>query len=611
MSSHDPSILDGGTADSRLMRANDVLAELCRAIVKADGATEVAQDAARRLQRYFGTASVGLWWVDKAVLRLAGLALSDECEAAVADRIRGAFGVSRRSEDLPGSRAIEERRILRFRADSPELRQDVRQLLQAIGADSLVCIPIYVDGDPVGVGLVGTPDVSGLTGADESLMESALGVLGIVYHRARLQEQEEERSRRALHAYQMAMVGELAAGVAHEVNNPLSAISGLADVLATKEDLPEDVVEDLDLLRDEALRAGNIIGQLLAFARSGEHETTPVRLDDVVESVAMLHARRFQLAGVELDIRAGKDLPPIAGRHSDLQHLVHILLMNARRSMEEQREGGRVVVRIAAESGSVSLTIRDTGPGLRPDVVDRIFDPFFTTREDGGMGLGLATAYEVVRAHDGLITAENWGAPPVEGGAAGQGGARFRIQLPLRSELVGEPEPPMLGRVRIANGEVGAPAGAPDPGARPPDAGEGESAKESGGDPSAEDLRVLMVEDDRAVARSIEKLLTHLGYRVVAARTAEGALDLLETDAEVDLILSDVRMPGMGGEGFYEELRRTRPEMLERLVFASGDLISAETRRFLSGVDRPVLAKPYGIQDLKVVLERVARETRG
>jgi CheY-like chemotaxis protein len=202
-----------------------------------------------------------------------------------------------------------------------------------------------------------------------------------------------------------------------------------------------------------------------------------------------------------------------------------------------------------------------------------MFRPFYTTREPGeGAGLGLAVAYGMVREHGGELIASNWGLPPVAGGEPGEGGARIVVRLPAdEQERLNLPPQP----------EADAPA-------RP--------------------LSILVVEDELPVARSVAALLIREGHYVTTANSGEEAVELLEAEgATFEVILSDFRMPGIGGEGLFHWLRTNHPEWMERLVFTSGDLLSPRTQAFLDDAGRPVLAKPFTLDALRAMLAPFAK----
>lgn len=553
------------------IRENDVLAEICRAIVRYSRTGQIIQEATERLQRYFGTASIGIWFQDHDDLVMEGLATTDQGQL-VSDRVRRDYGRVPMSEDLPGARAMRERRTLRWTAHDPDLSPDIRQLLRAIDAAFLVAIPIFADGDPCGSALIGVPEGAPLSAADESLLDSALTVLGLLRDRASLQEREAEHERRALEAYHMAAMGELAAGLAHEVNNPLSAISQFAETLLMGTESEADERRALEAIRSEARRAGQIVRGLLTFARETPGEARAVSLEEEAMRVLQLMRHQLLLSDIHLEVESEEGTAPVLADPHHIHQVVHNLVVNARQAIESRRRGGRISVRIRPRGERVELVVEDTGPGLTPTAMEAMFTPFFTTRDPGtGTGLGLSLVYGLVRESGGDIRGENWGRPSGEGGGEDEGGARFVVALPSApAEVEASEEPP---------------------------------PSDDGGEVS---LRVLVVDDEPLVAAALERLLQRLGHRPEVAGSAEEALGRLEEDRAFDLILSDLRMPGMGGAGLYAALIERHPEMAERLAFVSGDIVSPGTREFVEDTDRPVLSKPYELGDLTRLLAEAA-----
>jgi two-component system NtrC family sensor kinase len=206
----------------------------------------------------------------------------------------------------------------------------------------------------------------------------------------------------------------------------------------------------------------------------------------------------------------------------------------------------------------VVATIRDNGPGIPAAVADRIFDPFFTTKADRqGTGLGLSICYGIVNAHGGRIWADS-----IEGQ-----GAAFSVVLPVTTVEApshGEAPPPP---------EPAAPAG----------------------------RHVLILEDEVEIARLMARYLERLGYRASVAHEARAALQMIAEESP-DLVLTDLKMPGMSGREFYAELRKTCPELAERVIFVTGDTVSPDTQSFLKQIGRPHLAKPFSLEEVRAAV---------
>jgi two-component system NtrC family sensor kinase len=223
-----------------------------------------------------------------------------------------------------------------------------------------------------------------------------------------------------MHTEKMAAVGQLVSGVAHEVNNPLTAVLGFADLLLESPSVPEDAKSDLMIIRHEAQRTKQIVQNLLSFARQTPARRGLVQVNAVLERTVALRAYDFNNHDVAVLQEFDAKLPEILADAHQLQQVFLNILNNAYDAIRETGRGGSI--RIATRQGpdGIEITLRDTGPGIK--FPERIFDPFFTTKEVGkGTGLGLSICYGIVREHDGEITCQN-----NEDGM----GATFTVRLP-------------------------------------------------------------------------------------------------------------------------------------------------------------------------------------
>ncbi|MGF1503401.1 MAG: ATP-binding protein [Paracoccaceae bacterium] len=366
----------------------------------------------------------------------------------------------------------------------------------------------------------------------------------------------------------MEAVGKLAGGVAHDFNNVLTAILGHCDLLLLRKEVSHPDYSDLMQIAQNANRAAALVRQLLAFSRKQTLNPTRLSIRDVVSETHYLLSR---LVGetIRLELNYGVELWDVRADHQQLEQVLMNLVVNARDAME-----GSGVVRISIHNSTfgdrtevgatelpagdyVEMRVTDTGPGIDPSVIDKVFDPFFTTKSKGeGTGLGLSTVYGIVKQSGGFIFAENHA----------EGGASFRILLPR------------------AAGEAPAVAlRAPEP--------EAASRRDLSGQGS-----VLLVEDEDPVRAFGARALRLRGYDVAEAATAEDAMEILgDPDFRVDLIVSDVVMPGMDGPTFAVEARKLRPGV--RLIFVSG-YAEESFRKNLTDNEFLFLAKPFSLNEL-------------
>jgi len=228
-----------------------------------------------------------------------------------------------------------------------------------------------------------------------------------------------------MHAEKMAAVGQLVSGVAHEVNNPLTAILGFADLLMENSELPESARKDLRVILQEAQRTKQIVQNLLSFARQMPPQRKPVQVNSILRRTLQLRAYDFSSHGVEVSERFYELLPEVVGDPHQLQQVFLNILNNAYDAVREIGRPARIDIETSTTGGWVQVLFRDNGNGISNP--DRIFDPFFTTKEVGkGTGLGLSICYGILREHGGEITCHN---------NAGQEGATFLVRLPLSADM--------------------------------------------------------------------------------------------------------------------------------------------------------------------------------
>jgi C4-dicarboxylate-specific signal transduction histidine kinase len=236
-----------------------------------------------------------------------------------------------------------------------------------------------------------------------------------------MREELQSLQRQVIRQERLAAVGQLVSGVAHEINNPLQAILGFAELLQMQAQLPEDVRADLRLIQKESARACGIIRNLALFARQQQGEAAPLSLSDVIKSVAELRQRRLESEDIELRIEDGSAAPVLATL-PELQQVLLNFVVNAEQSIVMSgRLPGRITIRTRDDDGHVVLEVEDTGPGIAPDNEAKLFQPFYTTKPVGqGTGLGLSVSYGIIDSLDGRIGYRR----------APAGGAIFYFELP-------------------------------------------------------------------------------------------------------------------------------------------------------------------------------------
>jgi C4-dicarboxylate-specific signal transduction histidine kinase len=235
----------------------------------------------------------------------------------------------------------------------------------------------------------------------------------------------------------LATLGQLAASVAHEINNPVSGVLNLSMLLerlmANGEFPPGREAEFrkyLGLISQETARVGRIVSDLLAFSRRSSPQRAPVDLNKVVRTTLGLAGHKLKLSNAEVVLDLHDNLPPVECDASQMQQVVLNLVLNGAEAMQS-RGGGQLTIhtRLLSDGRNVELSVRDTGEGIAPENLHKIFDPFFTTKPEGkGVGLGLAVIYGIVKAHDGEI----------EVASRRNEGTTFMVTLPLKSPVSGQ-----------------------------------------------------------------------------------------------------------------------------------------------------------------------------
>ncbi len=412
---------------------------------------------------------------------------------------------------------------------------------------------------------------SPLLGPDGAVI-AGLEIVQDISERRLAEEKERQMAEQLRHSQKMEAIGRLAGGVAHDFNNLLTSILGYCELALAE--IPPDhrLAENLKVIRSAGNKAASLTRQLLAYSRRQVMAFVPLDVNRVVKS--MLDIMRRTL-GEDIGIRTSlaPDLPLIEGDQSQIEQVIMNLAVNSRDAMER---GGEILIETgvrefdeaymerhpAARPGRyVMLAVSDTGCGMSPDIQERIFDPFYTTKEQGrGTGLGLATVYGIVKQHRGYI----WVYSEVGRGTT------FRVYVPVSGGVEkGEPE---------AGGFKGVPGGSE---------------------------TILVVDDQEDVRRLVADVLAALGYHALTAAGGEDALRAI-ADNRVDLVVSDVIMPGMTGPMLAERIKEISPET--RVVFMSGYTDNHIVLRELRKESLPLIQKPVSPKVLAVMVRSVLDE---
>lgn len=375
-----------------------------------------------------------------------------------------------------------------------------------------------------------------------------------------------------IQAEKLAAMGQMLAGVAHELNNPLTAILGVTELLREGTSDQEATKRQLELTHRQARRAARIVQNLLEFSRPASPQKKSVDLNSIIERTLQLHEHSLRRNNVEVDFRPQPDLPGVIGDANQLIQVFLNLVTNAEQAIREVRESGRIQIRFARIGSRVSVAFQDDGVGIRPESVPRLFDPFYTTkRPGGGTGLGLSICLSIIREHGGTIEAE----------ALPAGGSAFTVYLPL---ALGEKPSVPLTATPI-------PSSVPSPAT--PDLLKGRS--------------ILVLDDEESLRSLLFEGLTAHGLRVDCAATLEEALAFL-AERSHDAILCDLNLTQDGahlsGKSAAESLLGAAGTRKPAVVYMTGELIESPELPGSAGSPR-LLQKPFRISEVLALLQEI------
>lgn len=372
---------------------------------------------------------------------------------------------------------------------------------------------------------------------------------------------EIQRQREALYqSEKLSALGSLLAGVAHELNNPLSIVVGQAQMLKdSAADTP--FFERATKIETAAARCARIARTFLAMARQRQPARRTVQLERIVEDVLGLLEYNLRSAGIHVERRFAASMPAIHADPDQINQVLSNLIVNAQQAMAAQPEPRRILIEldVTADGQWAQARISDNGPGIPENLRRRVFEPFFTTKPTGhgpgsGTGIGLAVSHGIATAHGGTLATSE----------ASGGGACFTLRLPLGGGSA-------AGTAKSL--DVSAPKLAP-----------GRTA--------------LVVDDEDGVADLLAEILTGSGFDVTIAEDGQTALNRLRSES-FSVILTDLRMPGLDGPSLFARLRAEKPALTERFVFVTGDMLSPDVSAFLRDSGQPCLEKPFAPDDVR------------
>lgn len=396
-------------------------------------------------------------------------------------------------------------------------------------------------------------------------------------------EQEIQRQRDTLYQREkLAAMGSLLAGVAHELNNPLSVVVGRSLMLEEElqQDPPEvsdDQVRDaIERIRQAAERCARIVKTFLSMARQHRPERRLVDMNRLIEVAASMLGYTLRTAGIDVQLRLDPAVPRVLADEDQFHQVLMNLMVNAQQAMADRQGPRRLTVstRLDRIAQRIAIDVVDTGPGIAPEHRGRVFEPYFTTKPQGqGTGVGLSVCLGIVEAHGGTLVFD---CPPT-------GGTRFTIDLPLVAE-----------RAAIDEGDQRRSTAGPTALARDPV----ERVTSSTARP-----QLLVVDDEPELAAMLRDILAAQG-EVTLAYSGLDAIEQLRRQ-HFDLVLTDLRMPELDGPGLYRNIVTDWPALRDHVIFLTGDALSTNVRTFLADQHCPVIEKPFRAGEVRDLVARM------
>ena len=342
--------------------------------------------------------------------------------------------------------------------------------------------------------------------------------------------------------------------MAHEINNPLTVVTGFSEVLMARE-IPQPEADFVQRIYSEARRASKIVQNLLSFARKHEPEKRYMDVTAILERALDLKAYDFRVSNIQVSTQWSSDLPHTMLDEHQLAQVILNILTNAEQAMLTSHGKGELVIGASRSADRIGISIADDGPGILPENLGKLFDPFFTTKDVGeGTGLGLSICHGIVRQHGGEIRVES---------QTGKG-ATFHIELPI---LI-------------------------------PEGGHSELQASDTESELVPAKHILVVDDEPAIRDLVSRVLARDGQTVDLASNGQEALDMILGN-RYDCIILDLKMPGTSGQELYRLVDNADPDLARRIIFITGDTVRPEARDFLKATGNPFLSKPFDLGELR------------
>jgi len=374
----------------------------------------------------------------------------------------------------------------------------------------------------------------------------------------------EELARQRESLYQrekLAALGSLLAGVAHELNNPLSVVVARAVLLEEQGDAATQAAALR--IRTAAERCARIVRTFLAMARQQRPERGPVATNEVITAALDMTSYAIRTSSIEVAVDLDPDVPLIHADADQLHQVLLNLIINAQQAMQDHAPPRRLRVssRFDGPSQRVRIEVADNGPGIPPALRARVFEPYFTTKPTGiGLGVGLAVSLGIVEAHGGTLGVE----------CPATGGATFCVVLPVGATDLALAQPHAASRAALAQRRS-----------------------------------ILVVDDEPEIRATLAEILVGAQHRVVTADSGREALERMAGE-HYDVILTDIRMPDLDGRALYQEITRRWPARAGTVIFVTGDTLASSMRDFVCESGRPVIEKPFLPGEVRRIVAELA-----
>lgn len=379
----------------------------------------------------------------------------------------------------------------------------------------------------------------------------------IALSNASLYENLKSAQQCLIQSEKLSAVGMLISGVAHELNSPLTSIIGYSDLMYAQAK-EESLKKKLEKIASEAQRAAKIVQNLLTFARESKADKKPMNANALIEKVLEMKSYSFRSSKIRVIREFFPQLNDTLADSNQIHQAILNILNNAEHALESKAGKKIIVIRTYEKDRWIYIKISNNGPPIPEENLKKIFLPFFTTKEIGrGTGLGLSICYGIIKEHKGKFAVEN----------EREDGVTFTIELPA---ILPQEEYKSFHRTPSALLE---------------------QMKEVKG------KKMLLVEDEDLIRGFISEFLSKYHMKLETACNGLEAIDKLKKD-NYDLIMVDIKMPGLNGMEFYQTLKKENPSLLDKIIFMTGDGANKETRRFIQSCLRPCLAKPFTSEDL-------------